>query len=119
MLNFGHTIGHAIEAASDYRLSHGQSVSIGMVAETWLAESLGLCIGGVLARLVPLLDRFGLPSVTRGLDEERVWEFLAQDKKRVSGTIRLALPTEPGAGDLYPLQDSHVQAAVRYALGDA
>ena len=51
LLNFGHTIGHGLEAASGYRLSHGQAVSIGMVAETRLAVSRGWCPRSTLETL--------------------------------------------------------------------
>lgn len=61
-LNFGHTIGHAIEALSGYELGHGQAVAIGMVAEAELGEAVGLTVAGTAARLRAVLRLLGLPT---------------------------------------------------------
>jgi shikimate kinase / 3-dehydroquinate synthase len=98
LLNFGHTIGHGLEAASGYRLSHGQAVSIGMVAETRLAVSRGWCSESTFEMLRSMLHRFSLPTKAQNLDRDAVLQFVRQDKKRQAGKIRLAVPRGIGEG---------------------
>src|SRR5439155_13286498 len=62
ILNFGHTIGHAIETLSGFRLAHGEAVSIGMVAEARIAARLGLLADGAVERISALCDRVELPT---------------------------------------------------------
>ncbi len=116
LLNFGHSIGHAVEAASDYRLSHGQAIAIGMVAETWLADASGWCSSGVLERLDRLLRRFELPTTMAGLDAETVFSYLSQDKKRKGSQIRFAVPTRIGGWGVFVVDDAQARAAVNRAL---
>lgn len=117
MLNFGHTIGHAVEAASRYRLAHGQAVSVGMVAETWLAEKLGICPPGLLARLARILSRFDLPLQAPGLQPDVILSYLHHDKKRMQAAARFALPTGPGEGAVFPIAEADVCAAIRRVSG--
>lgn len=98
ILNFGHTIGHAIEATSKYEVLHGEAVAIGMVYETRLAESLGIAAPGTTERLTTVLERLNLPLDRP--DESRVDALIAAmraDKKVRAGEIRLALPSRIGA----------------------
>lgn len=110
-LNFGHTLGHAIEAA-DYQLLHGEAVALGMRAEAALGVRLRTCEAADAERINRLLDRFDLPR-SAPLDEERVLEKLGSDKKRVSGKQRFVLPV---AGGGVVLRDDVDEAAVREAL---
>ena len=119
LLNFGHTIGHALEAASEYRLSHGRAVSVGMAAEAWLAQRQGWCSQEVLDRLLGLLARFSLPATAAGLEADAVFDYLGQDKKRRSDTIRFAVPTRAGEGAVFRVSESAAMDAVRRALGQA
>jgi 3-dehydroquinate synthase len=89
ILNFGHTVGHALEAASRYRLLHGEAVAIGMAVETSLAVSRGLCSEKDRRRLVALLDTLGLPTQSRS--ELSASRFLRLDKKRAGTTVRIPL----------------------------
>src|SRR5207248_4690449 len=79
LLNFGHTMGHAYEVASGYRVTHGEAVAIGMVYATALAEQLELTAATVRPLLEDLLDRAALP--TRARLPKGVWSFVLQDKK--------------------------------------
>lgn len=92
ILNAGHTIGHAIEHASHYRLAHGAAVSIGLVAETRIGERLGRTDPGTADRLATLLGRLGLPILPpEGLDRALFRAALAQDKKNRDGAVHAAL----------------------------
>jgi 3-dehydroquinate synthase len=92
ILNAGHTIGHAVEHASGYRLAHGEAVAIGLVAEARLGERLDLTAAGTADRLATLLNGLGLPTLLpEGLDRVSFEAALALDKKNRAGTIRAAL----------------------------
>lgn len=98
ILNFGHTIGHAIEATSQYEVLHGEAVAIGMVYEGRLAEQLGIATTGVAQRIKTALERLNLP-VERP-DASKVDDLVAAmrtDKKVRAGEIRLALPRAIGS----------------------
>jgi len=98
MLNFGHTMGHAIEATAGYDgpYKHGEAVAVGMVTECRLAERLGWIKGNVIDRLIALLRRFGLPTAAPELDADRLIEAMFRDKKNRSGKIRFVLPRSLG-----------------------
>jgi 3-dehydroquinate synthase len=97
MLNFGHTIGHAIEATSKYEVLHGEAVAIGMVYEGRLAETLGIATPGTAGRIQAALERLNLP-VERpdGSQVDDLIEAMRADKKVRAGEIRLALPRAIG-----------------------
>ena len=97
ILNFGHTVGHAIEATSKYEVQHGEAVAIGMVYEGRLAEMLGIAAAGTSQRIRAVLERLHLP-VERP-DASHVDDLIAAmraDKKVRAGEIRLALPRAIG-----------------------
>jgi 3-dehydroquinate synthase len=98
ILNAGHTVAHALERASAYRLPHGEAVALGLVAEAALAEELGVATPGVRARVAMLLTRLGLPvRLALPLAPEAIVSAMASDKKNRAGTIRFALPSAVGA----------------------
>ena len=95
-LNFGHTVGHAIEAVTDYRrFLHGEAVAIGMVAAASVSRALGICDGDAVARIRAVTGRTGLPTEVPGdLDRGALAEAMRADKKSQRGTIRfVALET--------------------------
>ncbi len=98
ILNFGHTVGHAVEALGGFsRLLHGEAVSIGMVVETRIAVARGLASPALLDRLAGLLARLRLPTAVPG--EVSVGDLLAlagKDKKVRAGRMRFVLPAGPG-----------------------
>ena len=110
-LNFGHTLGHAIEAA-DYQLLHGEAVALGMRAASELGVLCGTCGRQEADRIGRLIDCFDLPS-SAPFDEERVIAGLGSDKKRVAGRQRYVLPTD-GGGVI--VRDDITEDAVRNAL---
>jgi 3-dehydroquinate synthase len=97
ILNFGHTVGHGVETASDFALSHGEAVSIGMIAACRLAISMGMLDENELERLRSLLMRVGLPvSVPADIDADAVMAAMTRDKKVSNGRIRFVLPLRLG-----------------------
>jgi 3-dehydroquinate synthase len=97
-LNFGHTIGHAIELVSGYSLLHGEAVAIGMALEGRLAEKIGVAKAGTAATIVKALQSAGLSTdLPTGFEAEEVIEAMKSDKKGVSGKTRFALPLRVGA----------------------
>lgn len=100
ILNFGHTIGHAIEAVAKYEALHGEAVAIGMAYEARLAEALGIAAAGTAERITRLLERLRLPLERpheAGVDD--LTKVMQSDKKARAGggEIRFALPKEIGA----------------------
>lgn len=108
ILNFGHTIGHAIEAASGFSLLHGEAIAIGMVLESRLAEQMGFAEPGTTAVVRDALRRVGLP-VDRPGDQapSTLLDLMRVDKKARGGRIVFALPAAigrmAGAGSRYGL----------------
>lgn len=102
-LNFGHTVGHAIEAASGFQVLHGEAVAMGMVAEARIGETLGVTEGGSAARLRDLLAAIGLP-VTRpaDMDQESIIALTRTDKKARGGAVEYALIERIGRADAGP-----------------
>ena len=98
ILNYGHTIGHAIESVTQYKLvNHGEGVAIGMVAAGQIAVALQLWDEGCDRRQRELIKKAGLPTqLPAGLDLEEILETLKTDKKVREGRVRFALPTELG-----------------------
>jgi len=97
ILNFGHTIGHAVENLSDYRISHGEAISIGMAAEGMIAVRMGLWKKEELERLVRLLSEAGLPTAMPGDMKIRdIIDAMKLDKKARGGKIEMALPGSIG-----------------------
>lgn len=98
VLNFGHTIGHAVELVSGYSLLHGEAVAIGMALESELAERIGLARTGTAATIIDAVQSAGLPtSLPTGLEGNAMIEAMRSDKKGRSGRIRFALPLRIGA----------------------
>ena len=97
VLNFGHTIGHGVEAASGFSLLHGEAVAIGMVAEARLAERQSISKPGTALEIERAVSRAGLPTkIPHELDPDRILELMRSDKKRRRGILEYALPREIG-----------------------
>ena len=97
VLNFGHTLGHALEHLLGYRMSHGEAVAVGMVLESRAAEAAGILKRGEADRITALLERLGLPTcIPAGIDPGRILEAARSDKKSRKGELRYALPAAIG-----------------------
>lgn len=97
ILNYGHTIGHAVEAASAFSISHGLAVAIGMVAAAGLAVLKGVLTAEDGRRISSLIAQYGLPvAVPSDLDRDAIKTYLKTDKKVVAGKVFYILPTAIG-----------------------
>ena len=97
ILNFGHTLGHAVEAASAYALPHGTAVGLGMILEARLGERMDVTAKGTSTRLSMAVEGLGLPTrIPGGLGAPDVMAFLGVDKKRRGGRVRCVLLRSPG-----------------------
>lgn len=110
LLNFGHTLGHVLEAASHFNLQHGAAVARGMAAEAELACRLGLLTGEEVERLKELIARAGLSA---SLSPAPAWEdarpLLYRDKKVRDGRLIFALPQSLGLGRVVPVPEDAVE----------
>lgn len=96
-LNLGHTIGHALETASAYQLSHGEAISLGLVAEARLSEQIGLASPGLADKIAACLLGLGLPvEIPSDLSMQSIVQAASLDKKRRLGSQRFVLPLRPG-----------------------
>ena len=94
VLNFGHTLGHALEAASDYELSHGQAVATGMVAAANISHRLDYLDEASCGRITDVIKQYGLPTrIGQGsaFDSEKLLSFVTADKKTVAGQPHFVL----------------------------
>jgi 3-dehydroquinate synthase len=118
VLNFGHTIGHAIESVSNYALLHGEAVAIGMALESVLAERIGVAKPGTSDAIRDALNAIGLPSTFPALDPGAVLAATRADKKSRAGRVEYALPQKVGSmageatGWSIPVDDDAVSAVL-------
>ena len=116
MLNYGHTLGHALERLANYRgLRHGEAVALGMVFAARVAEAIGLAQPGLAAGHVELLAALGLPVGGVELDPDRVLAAMATDKKQRKG-LRLVLLRQPGQPQVVTDPDRGVLVAAIRSL---
>jgi len=115
LLNFGHTVGHAIELLSDYQISHGQAVAIGMAIETRMAIRMGLCEESCLRDILDMLRRYGLPTSTQ-FEAGLIARACLSDKKRDGGSLTMVFPTEIGSCVLREIPVSGLDALIRLGL---
>jgi 3-dehydroquinate synthase len=96
ILNFGHTIGHALESAADYRISHGEAVMLGMLAESKIALDSGKLPRDEFDRIQHLILRFDWQALPEKINSDRLLAFLRRDKKAAGDRIKFVLPTKIG-----------------------
>ena len=114
VLNYGHTIGHALEAATGYaRYAHGEAVALGIVAEARLARRLGIAGDETTARQERMLEALGLPVRAPAIDVESVVSAIARDKKAKDGRVPFVLAPRIGAFRLvYDVPSTEVRAVI-------
>lgn len=100
-LNLGHTIGHAIERCSNFCISHGQAVAIGIAIVSKAAAKTGICSQETCQRIHHILEQFGLP-VNTDFTAEALFHFAQSDKKRSGDTVNLIVPKSIGDCSIIP-----------------
>ena len=101
LLNLGHTVGHAVEALSDFTVSHGEAVAVGMAVITAAAVKYGICGSDVLQQVRSILAKFRLPGATQ-YSAQALMAHILSDKKRLGNSIMLVVPEAIGSCRLRP-----------------
>ena len=91
LLNFGHTIGHALESASEYTIKHGNAVSIGMVVAIKLSVKIGLLKKECENEIINLFQKYKLPTYIKGFEPNEIYDLMKNDKKILNGKVRFIL----------------------------
>ena len=120
-LNFGHTVGHAVERVLGYgAIAHGEAVAIGMVAAAKIGEALGRTEPGAADRIEALLSRLSLPTrlaqVAEGADPAALLDAMMSDKKKDGAVVRFVLLDRIGACSVVPLNHGKFEALLPAAL---
>lgn len=115
LLNLGHTAGHAVEACSDFAISHGSAVAIGMVLMTRAAIARGLCTPDVLTHMTAMLQRYGLPTDCP-FEAKALAAVAMKDKKRAGASMTLVLPRCIGESVLYKISADELEAFLALGL---
>ena len=108
-LNLGHTIGHGVEASSDFTLSQGKSVAIGMA----IVSRASRCPDN--HRIIGILNRFGLPTGT-DTNAETLFQYALSDKKRSGGTVNLIIPRAIGNCEIVPTPVEEIKSFIEEGL---
>jgi 3-dehydroquinate synthase len=96
ILNYGHTVGHAVESTAEFNIGHGQAVAIGMVVAGRISLNQGLLKREEFARLIEIIQKAGLPAKLPQMDTAGIIEAIKQDKKIIGGKIRFILAKSIG-----------------------
>lgn len=121
ILNYGHTVGHAVEALANFsELTHGEAIAIGMVAEAIIGLHLGVVGEAVVHKTRSLLSAYGLPTVLpEAMAEDDIVERMKHDKKNRSGKLVMVLPTAWGKVDIFKdIPETVVRKTLRQLKGD-
>ena len=108
-LNLGHTIGHGVEASSNFGLSHGKSVAIGMA----IVSRASHCPDN--HRIIGILEKFGLPTTTH-FDSETLLRYALSDKKRSGATVNLIIPRAIGNCEILPTPVDTIKSFIEEGL---
>jgi len=119
VLNYGHTVGHALEAAGNYRsLKHGEAVLLGMAAEAYIAQQMGLLSLDVLERIEAFISRIPLELKRVTLASSKILDAVRRDKKTVDGKTRFVLPVRLGeVRILDEVEPELVRSSLKRAFG--
>ncbi len=114
-LNLGHTFGHAVEKESNFSLSHGQAVAIGMAMAAKVACQNKLCDTTLVSEIHTVLQSFGLPCAT-DYSANQLYRSALSDKKRSGGSVNLILPEQIGSCIIYPIPITALQSFIEEGL---
>ena len=115
LLNFGHTIGHAIELLSEYRISHGHAIAAGMAVEARAAVKMNLCAADCLGRLLKMLRLYNLPEST-DYSADILSKACLSDKKRDGDSLTMIFPVEIGNCILKDIPVSDLHSVIQLGL---
>ena len=114
-LNLGHTIGHAVEAISNYTISHGKAVAIGMAIIARSAAANGICAQNTTGEIVAILENFRLPCCTTE-SAAALYQAALSDKKRAGATVNLIIPTDIGHCNICPTAVEQLESLIKAGL---
>lgn len=114
-LNLGHTIGHGVEAHSQFRISHGKAVATGMCIVATAAAKCGICADETRSRIISTVQQFGLPIKTTFTADQLMTSALS-DKKRSGGTVNLIVPTAIGDCRIAPTPVAELKSFIEAGL---
>ena len=115
ILNLGHTVGHAIETVSDFRIEHGAAVAMGMLAAADISNRLGILEQGELDRLRKLIYGTGLPTEISSRRAKEIIQAMRHDKKIKGGQLRFVLPR--AIGDVFVTDEVDISLAEQVLTG--
>jgi 3-dehydroquinate synthase len=125
LLNFGHTVGHALESLTNYKISHGEAVAIGLLVESYLSVQLGMLNSNSLDRIKKILAQYHLPlSLPSKYPVTDLLHAMSSDKKSLKGQIRFVLIDEVGSSLKYnssfctPVENSLIIKALEWMNND-
>ena len=114
-LNLGHTVGHAIEKRSNFEISHGTAVALGMAIVARCGHHAGICSQHAMEQILHILNRFGLP-VSAAFTAKDLTEAAHADKKRAADTMNMIIPEEIGLCRIEPLPLTDLEAFLEAGL---
>lgn len=114
-LNLGHTIGHGVEAQSNFEISHGKAVAIGMAIVSRAAAKNGTCSDNTAQKIITIIQAFGLPTET-AYNAELLFASALSDKKRNGGTVNLIIPAAIGDCRIVPTPVSELKSFIEAGL---
>ncbi len=114
-LNLGHTIGHGVEAKSEFTISHGKAVAIGLAIISRSAVSMGLCSRECCDRILSVLSQFDLPVTTEYTASE-LFSYALSDKKRSGRRVNLIVPRNIGCCDILPVPVDNLETIIQAGL---
>lgn len=97
ILNFGHTIGHAVESAYNFKMTHGECVGLGMISASYIAHKRGMLDSYALERIENILRLYGFKTRVILPEADKVMDFMQKDKKKIGGSLKFVLPSEIGS----------------------
>lgn len=118
VLNFGHTVGHAIESYFNFEILHGEAIAIGMKVESYIALKLGYISDTEYERIISIIKYFKLPTEIKIDNIEQLYSYMAKDKKKTTNHIKLALPKGIGHAIItLDLKENFIKNSLKYCLG--
>lgn len=96
ILNFGHTVGHAVESALNFTMTHGECVGIGMIAASYISYKRQLIDRNVLLRIEKILEAYNFKTRINFENKDLIYKYMQNDKKKINDELKFVLPTEIG-----------------------